>query len=84
MVHLTPEDIAYQKEHIQDDRSNDIIVSHTICIAIASVAVILRFISRRVGNLKVSWDDYMIVAAFVFALGEVIGGLLGIQQPSTT
>ena len=80
MVHLTPEDIAFQKAHIKDDRSNDIIVSHAICIAIAFVAVILRFVSRRVGNLKVSWDDYMIVAAFIFALGEVIGGLLGMQQ----
>ena len=77
MVHLTEADIAYQKAHIRDNRRGDIIFSHAICISIAFLTVVLRFLSRRMGKVKIAWDDYMIVVAFVFALGEVIGGLLG-------
>lgn len=79
MVHLSAADIAYQKAHITDDRRDSIIVSHAICIALAFVAVVLRFISRKIGEVKIHWDDYMTVAAFVFALGEVIGGFLGMS-----
>ena len=77
MVQLTPADIAYQKAHIKDDRRGDIIVSHAICITLAFLAVILRFISRKLGKIKIQADDYTIIAALFFALGEVIGGFLG-------
>lgn len=76
MVHLTPQDIQYQKAHVHEDHSSQIVVSHAVCIALAAVAVVLRFASRRVGKIAVGADDYLIVAAFVFGLGEVIGGLL--------
>ena len=76
MVHITEADIAYQKAHVRDDRSQDIVVSHAICIALAAIAILLRFVSRRLGKVAVGADDWMIVAAFVFVTGEVIGGLL--------
>jgi len=43
----------------------------TICMALAYISVILRFLSRRVGRLTVGSDDYTIVLALVsFALTE--------------
>ncbi|KAL9607133.1 MAG: hypothetical protein Q9167_007926 [Letrouitia subvulpina] len=79
MVHLTEADIKYQIAHIRDDRSQDIIVSHGICITLAAIAIILRFISRKLGKVRIGADDWMIVAAFVFEVGEVIGGLISTE-----
>ncbi|KAI4210002.1 MAG: hypothetical protein LQ351_007109 [Letrouitia transgressa] len=76
MVHLTEADIKYQVAHVRDDRSQDIIVSHGICIFLAAIAITMRFISRKLGKVRIGADDWMIVAAFVFELGEVIGGLI--------
>lgn len=72
-------DVSYQKSHVRDDRRPDIIVSHTICIALALIAVVLRFMSKRMRTMKVGWDDYMILAGLVFALGQVAAGLLGLR-----
>ena len=56
--------------------SSDIVVSHIICITLAGLAVVLRFISRRVCRAAILADDYLIIAALIFAAGEVTGGLL--------
>lgn len=59
------QEIQYQLAHIHQDRSNDIIVSHAICIVIAVFAVILRFSSRRLCKAPILADDYMTIAALV-------------------
>ena len=76
MVQLTADDIAYQKAHIQDDRSKTIVVSHAICLSLAAIAVLLRFMSRKIGKVALERDDYMIFAALIFVSGQVTGGLL--------
>ena len=76
MVRFSAADIAYQKAHITDDRSNGIVISHTRYIALAIAAFMLRLISRRMRRVNIERDDYMIVAAFLFASEEVIGGFL--------
>lgn len=45
-------------------------------MTLAGVAVVLRFVSRYLCKAAVKADDYMIIAALVFAAGEVTGGLL--------
>ena len=62
-------EIQYQREHIHEDRSSDIVVSHIICITLATVAVTLRFLSRRLCKAAILADDYMIIAALV---GEIL------------
>jgi len=77
----TPSDIQYQLAHINDDRASDIVISHTVVLPLAVIAVVLRFISRRLCKARIESDDYMIIGALFFAVGEAIGGLL--CEPST-
>lgn len=79
MGQLSPEDVAFQKAHIHDDRSRDIIVSHIICLSLAFIAILLRFLSRHIGKVRLEPDDWMVVAAFIFASGEVACGLLAVH-----
>ena len=57
--------IEYQVQHIHDDRTKAIIVSHAIVLPLAIVAVGLRFISRRLCKAQVQADDYTIIVALV-------------------
>ena len=57
--------LTAQLAHIHEDRSNDIVISHGICIVIAVVAVVLRFISRKICKSQLLADDYMIILALV-------------------
>ena len=59
------QEIQYQLAHIHEDRSSDIVVSHSICIVIAVVAVLLRFTSRRLCKAPILADDYMTIVALV-------------------
>ena len=82
MARPTAMDMTYQSAHIGDDRRRDVVVSHAICITLAVIAVVLRFVSRRIGKVKVGWDDYVLLAAFAFAFGQVVAGLLGMCLPA--
>lgn len=59
------QEIQYQLAHIHQDRSNDIVISHAICIVIAVVAVVLRFSSRRLCKAPILADDFMTIVALV-------------------
>lgn len=58
-------DIQYQIDHIGDDRSNAIVISHAVVLPLATIAVILRFVSRRLCKAQIQADDLMIIAALV-------------------
>lgn len=83
MVQLTEEEVLYQLTHAHEDRRKDIIYSHSICIALAAVAVLLRFLSRYLGRIRLGPDDWTILAGFIFGVGEITGGLLGERALTT-
>ncbi len=62
---LPPAQAEYQLEHVEESRVNDVLSSLISCLVIATVAVILRFISRRMVKTGVKADDWMIIAALV-------------------
>lgn len=62
------EEINYQLAHINEDRSEALIVSHTICLVLAGIAIVLRLIARRMSKAALKADDYMIILAFVSRL----------------
>lgn len=62
---LSPTEIEYELAHIHDNRGPDMIVSTVICIALASVAVVLRFYARRLSKAQLWFDDYMMIVALV-------------------
>ncbi|KAL8811274.1 MAG: hypothetical protein Q9200_001935 [Gallowayella weberi] len=68
MAGMTPPEMLYQMEHILDDRSSDVIgvaVSMAVC---STAAVTARFICRRQMKVAVSYDDYLMLGALLFAL----------------
>lgn len=62
---VSQKDIQYQIDHIHDSRINEIVVSNSICIGLAAIAVLLRFAARRLSKAKIAADDCMVVAALV-------------------
>lgn len=77
---LPPFEAQYQLDHINESRVSDIVLSHIACLVIAFVAIALRFVSRRMSKTAIKSDDWMIVAALVFAVGYIISVLLCMGQ----
>ena len=65
MTTLPPEELQYQEEHKDDNRGPGILVSLAIMLAVAYIAVGLRFLSRRMIHARSSYDDWMMVVGLV-------------------
>ena len=68
--YIAPAELAYELAHYEDDRAPAIIGGSVALIAVASIAVVLRLLARKMktrNSKKLQWamDDYMIVAALV-------------------
>ena len=59
------DEIKYELEHIDDNLQPNIIAACVVCLFSAYVAVLLRFVSRRLIRTPLGWDDYLIVVALV-------------------
>ncbi|KAL8658935.1 MAG: hypothetical protein Q9202_007352 [Teloschistes flavicans] len=79
MATLPPGEIEYQLAHIHDDRSRELYASQSTCLALACIAVALRFVSRRLIHAKIMADDYMILFALVLATGFLGVGLTAVH-----
>ena len=62
---LPPAELAYQEAHIHEDRSLGLTIAYVIAIVIATVAVALRVVARRISNAALKADDITIVLALV-------------------
>ena len=62
---LSPAEIKYELAYIRDDRASNIVVSCVICISLATIAVTLRLLARRLSKAKILADDYMMIFALV-------------------
>ena len=58
MAQLTPSEIAYENAHIDQSRQINMAVSNGVCLGVASIAVLLRIISRRLARAKNRADDW--------------------------
>lgn len=61
----SPEAIQYQLQHFNDDESNRIIASFGVCLALAIIAVLLRFLARHLNRASLGADDWTIVVGLV-------------------
>ncbi|KAF2179539.1 hypothetical protein K469DRAFT_441568, partial [Zopfia rhizophila CBS 207.26] len=67
----TPAQIEYMTAHVQDNRRTRYIIANAICLAVATVAFVLRFISRRLGCVKLGVDDWFIVVGMFLTTAYV-------------
>lgn len=65
MERPSPEEIEYQIEHYDESYVDEIHISMSICLALATVAVILRVLARRMSKASIGKDDHMIFVALV-------------------
>jgi hypothetical protein len=65
---LSPEDLAYQQEHVHDNLQANVITGTAICLCAAITSVVLRFTSRWVSRSPLGKDDFTIMAALVYLL----------------
>ena len=68
MHDLTVEDVNRQIAHASDNRRVVVICSMSAMTLVATIAVILRLVARRVNQASWRKDDYAILVALVGAL----------------
>ena len=62
----SPSQAQYQLAHTSDNLSSQILVSHYICLPLATIAVVLRLLSRHLSKAaRLQADDYLVIAAWV-------------------
>ncbi|KAI4183026.1 MAG: hypothetical protein L6R41_005636 [Letrouitia leprolyta] len=62
------------------NRSGHVVAAAVVCLILPTVAVILRFLSRRMARAGLWVDDYVVVLAMVFSWGPNIVNLLGVRR----
>ena len=65
---LSPEEIAYEKAHISDDKTGQVVAANVICGIVAVLSVALRFLSRKYAKAHLGPDDWLLVASLVDTL----------------
>ena len=62
---LPPEVARYQLAHVNDSKRKSMAAAYIISYLISFSAVIMRFVSRRIGRIPYHSDDWSIVVALV-------------------
>ena len=65
MPTFTPEQIAFQNEHINDDKRPTVIGVTCVLLVLTFAAVGARLTARKITKVKLSFDDYCIFVAQV-------------------
>lgn len=61
----TSEQLAFFAAHKGDDKRPDLIATVAICLPVSSIAVILRVVCRRLTNVPLLTDDWLVIIAEV-------------------
>lgn len=61
----SPAELMEQEMHVSDTMVPDIIAVNVACFTIACIAVVLRFLARRMARVRYEADDWLIVVALV-------------------
>lgn len=62
---ISPADLDYMLEHVNDNKSAEVVVACAVCGAIAYVAVALRLYARKLGRVEYGLDELFIGFALV-------------------
>ena len=67
---LPPDRAEYQLAHISDSKYGGSLAGYIISVLIGVLAVILRFVSRRIGRIQYGADDWTMLAVLVFIVSH--------------
>ena len=68
MSAISDTEISYQRDHINDNKTTQLVVANVIAISAATIAVVLRLVSRRLNKASLQADDFMIVVGLVSSI----------------
>ena len=68
MSAISDTEISYQRAHINDNKTTQLVVANVIAISAATIAVVLRLVSRRLNKASFQADDFMIVVGLVSSI----------------
>ncbi|KAI4239250.1 MAG: hypothetical protein LQ349_000505 [Xanthoria aureola] len=69
MAGMSQAQVAYQTEHIDDDRRSDILGTAISMAILSTIAVAGRFACRKKLKVALSYDDYSILVGLILNLG---------------
>ena len=64
----TPQQIQYMERHIDESKVPMMIIVSAVCLPAAYIFVVLRFVSRHVGLVKLNLSDWLTLVALVSTL----------------
>ena len=62
---LPPEEAQYQLARIHESKTALVVVTYAICLPIMVLAIVMRFVSRRIGRTKYGADDWVMLLGLV-------------------
>lgn len=65
---LPPKEAEYQLAHIKDSKRFATLTAYIVSVSISLLAVVMRFLSRRIARTKYGADDWIMLAASVLIL----------------
>ena len=63
--YFSHEQLQYMKAHITDDATSSVLGANIACLTLSYLAVVLRFLSRRLSRASFGADDWIILGALV-------------------
>jgi len=72
MRHPNPSQIAWMEGRVSDNRSGALVGEHTLCLALAIIAVALRLVSRVKVGTRIGLDDWLICGALVSKISSTL------------
>ncbi|CAO1600594.1 hypothetical protein XANCAGTX0491_004278 [Xanthoria calcicola] len=69
MAGMSQAQVAYQTEHIDDDRRSDILGTAISTAILSTIAVAGRFACRKKLKVALFYDDYSILVGLILNLG---------------
>lgn len=80
-MNVNEEQRQYQLNRSHEDRSGKILITITIVTVLATFAVVLRLVARKITHAKILADDHFTVAALVRVFdGYILNGWLILRR----
>ena len=64
---------------LKSSRTTEVYSTVIVFAVLAAASVILRFLSRKIANLRLGWDDWLVAGALVFGLASDALQLVGLS-----
>lgn len=69
----------YSEEYLHQTKQPLIVGIAVFFIVLEVLATVLRFVSKRIGGVRIGWDDAFVVLGLIFCAGDA-GCIIGMKS----